>query len=335
MSTAKVLNLFSEDPELPKVFDDEGLATYRMYINAIKSWFNKKLETGEAVMLGNLAVINTNLNKEDFELFGTMHIEYNRASQPKQVKRITKDMILGRWQLNGETIILDRFGQVIDGKHRITSGQAACSVNPDLKIPTLMVFGVESSAMVSIDSGLNRPDYTRLAIARKSKAHSKSMTGLLKSIFLYNEALVENKQFETVSKVATPSVEDYDIIYQKNPELAIAASKYGEATDHIGSVKSMAFAYYLIMDDNSKLGGSFLEQLKTGNVQDEIILTLREKLIRFKKDRIRMQSTTITASIWKTWLRFKDGKKGGKRASLVIYNPETEYFPHPSMYVKK
>ena len=39
---------------------------------------------------------------------------------------------------------------------------------------------------------------------------------------------------------------------------------------------------------------------------------------------------------FKRWmLRFKDGKKGGKRASLVIYNPETEYFPHPSMYVKK
>ena len=75
----------------------------------------------------------------------------NRNINEKMVRRLADDMREGRWQVNGQTIILDVQGQLIDGQHRLTA--IILAQRPQ---NIFVVRGVATAAMETMDTGKAR-----------------------------------------------------------------------------------------------------------------------------------------------------------------------------------
>ena len=77
--------------------------------------------------------------------------ENNRNLSINSVQTLARAMSNGEWKLNGETIIIDSDGKLINGQHRmsavIESGQT---------VPFLICYGVDPSSFTSIDCGRTR-----------------------------------------------------------------------------------------------------------------------------------------------------------------------------------
>lgn len=80
-----------------------------------------------------------------------LNAKKNRNLNEKMVRRYADDMSAGRWQVNGQGIVLDVQGQMIDGQHRCSAiilAQRAQNI--------LVVRGVATAAMETMDTGKAR-----------------------------------------------------------------------------------------------------------------------------------------------------------------------------------
>lgn len=92
----------------------------------------------------------------------------NRPVRPSAVERYAREMSNGRWKLNGEAVVIDEAGVVIDGQHRLH----AC-VRAGVAFETIVVSNVPRSAFDTLDIGLARTtaDYLHeIGIARSKFA---------------------------------------------------------------------------------------------------------------------------------------------------------------------
>lgn len=84
----------------------------------------------------------------------------NRSISETHVNWLASQMKSGKWQLNGEAIILDEFGQLIDGQHRLW----AC-VQSKTAFKTLVVRGASPKGFATIDTGKARTVANFLSIS--------------------------------------------------------------------------------------------------------------------------------------------------------------------------
>src|SRR5271166_4328515 len=80
-----------------------------------------------------------------------LNAKKNRNLNEKTVRRYADDMSAGRWQVNGQGIVIDVQGQMIDGQHRCSAiilSQKAQNI--------FVVRGVATAAMETMDTGKAR-----------------------------------------------------------------------------------------------------------------------------------------------------------------------------------
>jgi hypothetical protein len=75
----------------------------------------------------------------------------NRPYSRRGRNELQQDMEKGRFVFNGESIVISKIGNVLDGQHRLDS-----IVKTGVPIETVMVFGVEDEARFTIDTGRNK-----------------------------------------------------------------------------------------------------------------------------------------------------------------------------------
>lgn len=83
----------------------------------------------------------------------------NRNVTDTHVQWLASQMTSGKWALNGESIILDDEGQLLDGQHRLWA-----VVNCGITIESLVTRGVERKSFVTIDTGSARTTGNVLAM---------------------------------------------------------------------------------------------------------------------------------------------------------------------------
>lgn len=76
----------------------------------------------------------------------------NRSLNRTSVNKFRKAMQAGEWIVNGEAIIIDSHGNILDGHHRLH----ALAETDEATIETVLISGVQSTAMKSIDTGKSR-----------------------------------------------------------------------------------------------------------------------------------------------------------------------------------
>jgi hypothetical protein len=75
----------------------------------------------------------------------------NRTLKRTKIDAYTREMKAGRWKLNGETIIFDEAGHLIDGHHRLT----AC-IRAEAPFQATVVRGVDAGCRITVDMGASR-----------------------------------------------------------------------------------------------------------------------------------------------------------------------------------
>lgn len=84
----------------------------------------------------------------------------NRPLSPTTVERYAQQMKRGLWRLNGEGIIFDRDGNMIQGQHRMHA-----IIKSGISQSMLVVRGVETEAFETLDTGLKRSPADVLSLA--------------------------------------------------------------------------------------------------------------------------------------------------------------------------
>lgn len=84
----------------------------------------------------------------------------NRRVDARNLSNIMRDIVDGRWQANGESLIVADDGRVNDGQHRFIA--VLLTGHP---IRTILSFGVSAESMRTVNTGKKRQSKDRLAIA--------------------------------------------------------------------------------------------------------------------------------------------------------------------------
>lgn len=75
----------------------------------------------------------------------------NRNVTAKSAARLVRDIAGGRWQFNGESIVVADTGELNDGQHRL-----AAVANTGVAIRSVIVFGVPRASRETLDTGRSR-----------------------------------------------------------------------------------------------------------------------------------------------------------------------------------
>jgi hypothetical protein len=89
----------------------------------------------------------------------------NRPISKARVRALIEDLRRGRWQTNGESIILDASLRLLDGQHRLMA-----VAESGIAITALVVVGVAPAAMPSIDQGRSKGGADVLHMAQLPRA---------------------------------------------------------------------------------------------------------------------------------------------------------------------
>lgn len=225
-------------------------------------------------------------------LLGTM--EHNRRMRRRTVERYAREMMSGKWHLNGEPIIIGHNGRLKDGQHRLNA-----VVMAKVSVPMLVVKGVAEEAMASIDTGASR-SYGDVVTLRGGSTMGPQMASIARLWFLY-----ENSQGMN-SKVGL-SHQELDAIISAHPSIedaAIRANRSPFRRHWAPSVLGFTFSY-LCEKDDPEIAELFVSTVEKGaNLdEDDPIFALRRRLI----DAERRDSAMILALTIKAYNEWIDG----------------------------
>ena len=200
----------------------------------------------------------------------------NRKISTSTVTNYAKSMINGEWKLNGEAIVFDRNGILMNGHHRLHA-----VVQAKASIEFLIVDGVSDESFHTYDGGKKRSAADELSMA--GNKNCTVLAAIVSSHLVYNDALVRKGSYNTWARPSKSMVIKQYQSYRKDYDLVMSCCKFNHVVSP--SVIGFAFAHILIdlnfessfvMDFSQKLGSG--EMLKKGDP----VFTLREALIRAK-----------------------------------------------------
>ncbi len=229
-------------------------------------------------------------------MLGTM--KGNRNLRNRVVQRYAREMIGGKWLLNGEAIKLATDGRLIDGQHRLNAVVLA-------KVPVKMcvVRGVDAAAMITLDTGVGRTFHDIGVIAGRS--YTQAVGPIIRWWFKYQTGS------PTVANV--PSVQEMQDILDRHPQIADSAAFICKLPTVrvrcVPSVQGFVHAYATEKYDR-EMADSFMQDLNDGAALDKTspIYVLRKRLVDSSENK-RPEVTHVLAWTIKAWNAWMDGDK--------------------------
>lgn len=133
--------MIAERTEVEKVPSKVAVEKQRM-----KDWLAERIENAKGEPLTEVVTLTPILARLLLE-----KNEQNRPVSSVALGRFKRDISEGRWQFNGEPIILSKDGLLNDGQHRCTAvGETGKSIR------IVMVFGAPRESRMTLDQGVMR-----------------------------------------------------------------------------------------------------------------------------------------------------------------------------------
>ena len=221
----------------------------------------------------------------------TDNYEDNRRISEKWVSYLIRQIQNGLWRTNGESIVFDKRGKLLDGQHRLTAiGRAGKPVK------VVVVKGVETDTFTTLDQGRNRSVGAVFSMRDEKAAH------LLAAICRKVHA------WETVGSLAhkqriSPD-ECFDVL-DRHPELRESAEVADQIRKRVPVDGSMiGFTHWLFKQAYPRKADRFFDALRTGvatSAKDPCVV-LRERFFRERqKNRRRWGATELLAILVRAW----------------------------------
>lgn len=182
------------------------------------------------------------------------HNPNNRHIRPVKLDQLTRDMENGRYQVNGESIIVSKEGVLNDGQHRLTA-----IVKTGISQLVNMAFGVSRESRTTVDSGAARTAGDHLGLA--GLTNSNVTAAVARKIMSYKNA----GTFSATNRISGAEVLEYINRDNAIHEFACWASNHHHKLKAIKLSASEAGAiFYLIAEKAPKEAKQFMEGLAEG-----------------------------------------------------------------------
>ena len=240
----------------------------------------------------------------------------NRPVRRKTVLTFARAMKCGHWACNGQGIILDKDGNILDGQHRlyaiIESGET---------IAMLIVRGVDKADYNTMDIGNIKNNSDFLAVNKQ--ANPKILSSTIKNVSLYQGGFGRQMGGSGAHSAFTPRMMEEALDENKKivDSVSFAMGNWkGTPLPHT----AIATLHYIFTQIDAKLGNEFMEKLANGNIAElsSPILKLRNFLYQRKAElksrgiaMHRSHQFGIAIKAWNAWINGKtisefDLKKG-------------------------
>ena len=217
----------------------------------------------------------------------------NRPMKAAKLKAYRRDMENGKWSMNGESIIIDVNGSLVDGHHRLT----AC-VQSGATIMSVVVTGAPIDAQKTIDMGASRTAGDALSFfGYKNSNNVNAIVRVLLSL--------ENGR----ARSANPSTQEVFAFVEANPEIHAAATFASRQGRVMHKVNSLLGAMYFLEAKHGDVSrvAQFAEVLASGipAYQGCAAHALRERILRDEIAKTKVSIAERQLLILSAWEKFK------------------------------
>jgi len=234
----------------------------------------------------------------------------NRSLSRSRVDSLAEGIDRGEWKLNGETVIIDADGNVIDGQHRLHA-----IIKSKRSVPVVVVRGVRPDAIDTIDTGKSRSLINVLQLTGIGYA---GRVGPVVSLILVS------RKFNTFNLAGhqTRTIQEAEALLQDEPEIIGAVQKVDlwMTRSGIGRQAVVAALFYMASLVDESDADAFFQAVAYGEglVASDPAYMIRSRMILDRTSRAKLTNQELAALIIKAWNAYRKGtkiKKIGWRAS--------------------
>lgn len=246
----------------------------------------------------------------------------NRVLNKDTVARYANAMRQGQWKANGEGIIMNCNGAVMNGQHRLHA-----IIKANTPISTLIVRGVELDAFDTMDTGRKRSNSDVLGIAgytdRANLAAALLVVHAYKTLGGFGAGV---KATHNLTKKDFPPILTLAATYHTLGESVRFVHAARKANDDLSPVSLIASIHYLLGEKDSESRDEFFEMFITGNFSG-IGCPVRALAQAYRSPSTKSAmklSTEMKAALWiKAWNAFIQNKK----INQLRWSPDHHEFP--------
>jgi hypothetical protein len=248
-------------------------------------WLAERLARGEREVFSEIV----DLTPELASLLLALNTN-NRTLRDHTVKNYAADIKSGRWQFNGESIIVCSDRVLSDGQHR---GRAVIEAGQAIKV--VIVFGTPSSSRTTTDGGIAKTAGDYLAIEGFVDSNNVAATG------------AKVLSIQVRGKIATgsemPTKQETLEFVRENPDLIESVRCVNDGHARLGSKSLLAAAHYMMARKDQAAAAVYIGKLISGEnlSRTDPIYVVREKLLA--KDKRLNSNEKMKAIImgWNNW----------------------------------
>lgn len=234
----------------------------------------------------------------------------NRPLNTYHVKRLAREMEMGRWKVNGDAI---RFNgdTMIDGQHRCAAGvMSGCSFE------SLVVEGLSSDVFSTIDAGKNRSGGDTLALLGAVNANT-----LAASLKFVERIVTGNVGANGRTAYTNSEVQE---LFAKYPNMGLSVSLVKNRGKAICPASILAGLHYLFAMRDRAAADQFVEDVQSGLglAEGDGVYLLRERLLQNSFMKQKLRAEFIAALAIKAW----NARRSGKKVSVLKFL-DSESFP--------
>jgi hypothetical protein len=218
----------------------------------------------------------------------------NRTVRKNIAEQYASDMASGIWKVNGEPIIIDENGQLIDGQHRLHAVLLSGAT-----IEVLVVRGVNREHRDTIDVGAIRRSGDILQMFHIPNGNS--VAAIARMIIA-----IERAKYKSCGNPSI--VSKIEVIERcKVDERLIFSDRMAHTCKSIARRNAVAVSRYLIPD--SRLSNEFFTKLADGTelYHGHPIYSLRNWL--FRNGGTKISNAQTIEAIIRAWISFKEGRE--------------------------
>ena len=225
----------------------------------------------------------------------------NRTLRKGLVDKYAQVMSKGKWVLNGEAIIIDKHGALLNGQHRLHAVLETTLNTRRKSIKMFVVEGVERSAFATMDQGRHRSAGDVLSQFGLAQGFRNELPALMRLLAHWEDGrFTGTRPHLDNAEVAKMVAKDY--------EFYLECCRYGNRVGRdLGRKTVWAFLYWVLKTEvGSEDVDEFLTKLETGEnlSAKNPILALRSRAMRLRMDKHRADPRSVINAAVRCWNAF-------------------------------
>lgn len=278
-----------------------------------KSWLESRIVRGQGDVFSEAALLSPELA----ELLMQRNDD-NRQVKPSVVSTIKRDILEGRWELNGEPIIVSTCGKLNDGQHRCMA-----VIDSGRTVQAFFTFGLTRGSRSTIDTGTARTPGDLVSMRGLESGNTvAAVAGYLWQIDNYGEI----PQAAHAPNVRPTKAQMLDVVDRRMSEIQTSMAAVPKSgSSRIASHSILCVAHILLSRVASRDdAAAYIASLVKGEKLDgrDPIFVARERMMEEKRKRAMWPHKAIEI-VLRGWNLHRRGKAVGKIQIMAAW-PKVE-----------